>query len=726
MKTKKVASTLLCLAMISTTLFGCQEKPIADDIVLTWNNYTESVDAYVYSYYTYSIPEVLDQNGTEYNVTATVTDADGKAVDNACGYFLVGEAEDYTITYSVDDGEKIQEKKTTVTGIVKTRYSLRDTHFIYGVGETVDLNGKIESVVDGEIQYTVKKDGEDIALTQNTFTPTKEGTYIVTASMEKQPKYNFDILVVDKTNIPYPSGMILDDYDTENLNVSTQIKYNLVSASSAKKENGTNYTDEENAVALATAQETRDNLSLQQSAQVSISFDETAKFDKNSNGSTKISVGYGMNCQPFDVPISIKPQFGKSYYQSLADGGYEYIAVRMKLVDGVDALDNYGLLYFNGDNGTSVTYRRVSQAGEVFTSATDTAIWSGTGYQRSGWGWFELLLPIQSFIATYGEEVQLFKLRTFASVTGYKNGTTKFTGNNGSIDIYIDNIYAAKALDGENVARTALKGENFDLSELKFEDVLDIDGFNFDYKVDGVAETFNGATTVLDWEGDYALEIRARNRYGLRKAQVVVGDNYELPTSYGIVKQFATAGDITVSKISAVTTSNGATQATVSYSTSVKYDDVNSAGSICISGIQTNTWADIFVKPTGSKAYYQFLKDNGYNYVTVRMGLVATSNDNALYLYAGGATNLHQNSGTSTVKRYDAQDNNLKPLNSTGELYKWLAVGAEWWVEISVPIDEFLASYNKQGTPILRVFGAYSNSDIYLDGVYVTKNGTIS
>ena len=205
-----------------------------------------------------------------------------------------------------------------------------------------------------------------------------------------------------------------------------------------------------------------------------------------------------------------------------------------------------------------------------------------------------------------------------------------------------------------------------------------------------------------------------------------MGDNYTLPASYGIVKEFASVGDVTVSEISAVNTSGGGAQATVTYTTDVKYDDENSAGSICVSGIKTNTWADISVKPTGSKAYYQFLKDNGYAYVTVRIGMIAKSNDNAVYLHAGGATNLHQNTAVSIVQRYDLTTGGLKNLGGkNGELYKWLTIGTESWTECSYTIDEFLENYNKQGTPILRVFGSYSNSDIYLDGVYVTKNGPV-
>ena len=736
MKGKKRFASVFSVFMAGIIFGGCslsQERTPPEEIRLTWYNYQESVDAYVYSYYSYAIPEVFDQNGTEYNVTVAVTDSDGKKVDNTCGYFLVGKADDYTVTYTVDDGEKLQEKKTTVSGIVKSRYSLCGTDLVYGIGERVDLNDKVVASVEGEVQYSVEYGGVRVPLTDNAFTPTEEGTYKVTATLPKQPEYDFDIIVVDKTQIPYPSGMILDDADGEDINVSTKINYTFVSAGSKKKiisENNPNgYTAEEYAIALAAAKEARDKLSLSQSASVSTSFDETAKFDESSNGSTKISVVYAESCQPFDVPISIKPKFGKSYYQSLANGGYEYIAVRMKLVDGADELENYGLLYFSGDNGTSLSFRRVSQAGELSPVGTDTAIWSGTGYQRSGWGWFELLLPIQSFITTYGENVQLFKLRTFASVTGDKDGVTTFKGNNGGLDIYIDNIYAAKALDGVNVERQELKTTQaqFSLSELQIQDVADIDGLNINYTVDDRAEPFPEETLSFTEEGEYKLEVRARNRYGKRTAEIVVGDNYTLPSSYGIVKEFASVGDVTVSEISAVNTSGGGAQATVTYTTDVKYDDENSAGSICVSGIRNNTWADISVKPTGSKAYYQFLKENGYSYVTVRIGLIAAGNDNAVYLHAGGATNLHQNTAVSTVQRYDPATGGLKNLGgSNGQLYKWLSVGAEWWAEVSVPIDEFLASYDKRSTPILRVFGAYSNSDIYLDGVYITKNGTLS
>ena len=163
---------------------------------------------------------------------------------------------------------------------------------------------------------------------------------------------------------------------------------------------------------------------------------------------------------------------------------------------------------------------------------------------------------------------------------------------------------------------------------------------------------------------------------------------------------------------------SGGTSATVTYKTDVKYDDQNSAGSVCVSGIAGNTWADISVKPMASKAYYAFLKDNGYRYITVRLGFVGVKNTNeCAYLHAGGTNTLHQNNASSTV---------VGTKDGKGTLSTWFTEDGEFWTEVSISIDEFLASYDKQGTPILRVFGAYSHSDIYLDGVYVTKDGTIT
>lgn len=704
---------LLCMSSLS----ACSDK----NTDLVWSEISSQYEGYVYELYYFEVPTVTDPEGKPLKVKVSVKDKDGKDVDTTGGFFAIRGTDAYTLTYSVEYGGKTYSKTTTVKGIPKTEYGL-NTIPLYGLNEEIDLKSHVTSTEAGEMSFGVSKEGKSISVKDGKIKVTETGTYDVVVSIPKQPDYTYSVTVVDKSLYPNPNGMITDDAGAESISAAAEIDYVKVTASGAKSEWVGNaevpYTEAEQAAAQAAAEAKLKELTLAQSASLSVSFDETAKFDASSNGSTKISVDYPEGCQPFDLPITIKPQFNKKYYESLANSGYEYVAVRMKLEDGEDVLENYGLLYFGGNNGTSVAFRTVSQEGEVSEAVTASALWSGTGYQKSGLGWFELLLPIRTFIGSYAEQMQLFKLRTFASVTGYKDGSTKLNGNNGGLDIYIDNIYAAKEMDGVDVSRKALTGDSFAISELQIKDTIDVDGLKVAYDIDGERAAFGGDKVTFASEGVHGVEVRARNRYGVRKAEITVGGNYQLPAASGIVKEFSSADDVIVSEISAVNTASGGTKATVTYKTDVKYDDQNSAGSVCVSGIAGNTWADISVKPMASKAYYAFLKDNGYRYITVRLGFVGVKNTNeCAYLHAGGTDTLHQNNATSTV---------VGTKDGKGTFSTWFTEDGEYWTEVSVSIDEFLASYDKQGTPILRVFGAYSNSSIYLDGVYVTKDGTIT
>ena len=555
-KFKAIISTVL----VAATLTSCNGiTGNVGETKITWLNHIETTDAYVNDYFKYVIPEAYDQNNAEYDVTSKVYAEGGKEVDNVGNMFLIKEEGEYKIEFKAFDGKKTHTATTVVSAIEKSKYSISDANFIYGLNETIDLNGKVISTQDGEVLYSVTHNEQSVALTANSFTATELGSYVVTAKQARQPEYTFSVEVVDKEIYPYPNGMIADATATEQP-ISTSLNFNV---------EGT----------------------LPNTSTSVVTFDESVKFDEYSNGSTKIAVDFAEGSNNFDMPIKFKPRFSKPYYQALQTAGYEYMAVRMKVED-VKEVANYGFLFFSNPNGKNITYKTCTQNGVLSADTNSTAFWSGKGYQLSNKGWFEFLIPMADFITEYSEEIQLMKMRTYNPYYG-------------KLNIYIDNIYAVKGFAGEDVFEERTLNDVVAVDEV-VGSTQDIDELFMKYTVDGMPVTAPTGDLVLDKEASFSFEFRARNRYGVRKA-----DYTTYTTVNPVIATFDSASDLSKIRVGDSFGIDGSSPWAIM---ETSYDETYGVKIVEEQQKENGGYYsfDVYVasKPA---AYYKFLKANGYN-----------------------------------------------------------------------------------------------------------------
>ncbi len=680
---KKIVATTLSILMAATFVSCAKEQnsPTETARVITWLNYEETVDAYVNDYFKYVVPEAYDQDKAEYDVSSKVYDEEGTQIDNVGNMFLVKEEGEYTIEFTAFDGEKEHTAKTVVSAIEKCQYSFANSVFVYGLNEEINLNDKVISTQDGEITYNVNKDGEAIALSANKFTPTQLGSYLVTAKQEKQADFEFSLEVVDKVQYPFPNGMIEDSTLAEQTITATPI-YG--------------------------AEGTKPNVS-----QINVTHDDTVKFDENSNGSTKVSVVFPDTSNRFELPIKTAPRFSKTYYQTLQSAGYEHVAVRMKVED-VQEFNAYGIFFFAGK---SISYKRYNQNGTLINEGTDNAFWSGPGYQLSQYGWFEFLIPMSDFLAEYSENMTLM---TFVT---YNPGDT--LSYYGALDIYIDNIYAVKAFDGESVFEEKNVNDTMTLDELVGE-IDDVDELFTIYTVNGERKTFSSQTDVVTFDKSqalYAFEFRARNRFGVAKrtfSTLVINDD-EKQVLWNI------DNDTALSNIStSVLYANDGSGVYAGQSATITYRSDLACAQVVHS--TDYSYSDLIIKPTLVKAYYEQLKSLGYKYVTVSFRFYGGE----FKMAAGGSEGgemMHRNNiyvgNTGLVTVVKNPDGSLTETDFAGA-GPWTTNATSFTVSYS--IDLFINSYNANGTKILRlvtiygagagVFGNYDFSEIQF-----TKDG---
>ncbi len=658
---KKISSIVLAGILSLSTLVSCS-KPTQNEVSLEWLNYIESDVGYVYDYYSYVTPSVIDQNGEEYEVSVSVKDSADKPVDNMGSMFLISSESEYTITFTAYDGTKTHTKETKVQGVEKAVYTLLDPNLIYEVGETVNLDGKVQATKEGEISYNVSKDGNAVALTNNTFVPTESGLYTVTAKLSQQPNYDFSLLIVEAGKYSSPNGLITDRADASAFSIETK---NI---------------DEDETLPLT-------GLST-------LGYSETEKFAGVGNGSVKVSVNYPEGSAKFETNISYKPEFPKSYYESLKNMGYRNVAIRLKIVEGVDTIDYYGV-YF----GTKLEHVIINEIGQEKMKATDVALWSGPGWEFGKYGWTEILIPMDYFLESYAEQMNLFSFRCSK-------------GRWGSVEIYIDNVYAVKPIGGESSFAQVELGASLNLSDIALTDSKDIDK-----KI--VTATFNGANfkaqeeNIFSNEGVYKFIVRAQNRYGLVKIERATFDVNEV-----VAKLNSTMGvSASIAKCNGLPDGNATEFA---FDTNMPYK--GNSGTVKFTMKTRNMYSDIFVDPVHDKAYYEGLKADGYQYVTVRL----YTNEDSLFITEGKSWITHYNTfkdlAPESMKAYYIEDGTLTPFYYLGN---W-GIGTGWF-EISIPIDVFLDNFDENSTAILRVWNMYyDEQSFWIEGVYATKDGKVN
>lgn len=501
---RKILANLTFAALLASSALG-SFGGCAKEIELTWRDFASSAQGYVYDMYSLDLPTVTDGDGKPLKVKTVVTDSEGNIVDSAGGFFVIRDTSAYTVTYTVVCGKRTYSKTMTVTGIEKAKYSL-STVPLYGVGEEINLADKVSASVNGEIAFSVKLGSEKVEVKNGGFVPQKTGVYIVTAKIAGQPEYNFSVTVVDKTIYSHPNALVWDGADETGFSV--QLKHSDFSKKhwqTGEDLDPNNLTDE-----------------LQETSTAEISFEETEKFDVQSNGSVKYTVHYPKGSKSIDATLYFTPAFSLDYYKSLKLQGYNQIAIRARF-DITNPNLQCGLFPF-AFSQSQINMSMVNEAGEK-KDFRDMAIWWQTGWSNNPFAkeeWAEWLVPIDKFITDYkSAEMPLAMLRTYTNLNADK---TAIIDNYFDFDMYIDNVYAVKAFESETAGETyyAETGETLDL--------ISASGAKTDADIDGLitSATKNGAPLVAESPNvtldsaaaDYSFAMRARNRYGVVKQEV--------------------------------------------------------------------------------------------------------------------------------------------------------------------------------------------------------------
>ncbi len=161
---------LIILSALCLTSFACANNP-------TFENFKdETVEANLFAFYELDLESVKGEDDNLYEVTATVVDANGAAVEVAEGKFVVGEISGYTITYTVA-ADKDFAKTRVVTVKVKNLTApnitfgecetvwKKDSTFTFPTIEVTDFGGEtltptLKVVDDAGNEYAIAEDGK--------------------------------------------------------------------------------------------------------------------------------------------------------------------------------------------------------------------------------------------------------------------------------------------------------------------------------------------------------------------------------------------------------------------------------------------------------------------------------------------------------------------------------------------------------------------------------------
>lgn len=665
MKKRFFTCVLAAFMLFSVLGSGCAKEENTA-IELIWSNYVESVDAYVSDIYYYSVPDVKDQNGNVYEVSVDVRDEKDEEVDFFGGFFLIEKAEQYKIAYSVDDGKNVISKVTTVVGIEKAKYEITTTDLIFAVNEKVNLEGVVAASNGAKVSYAVKMGEESISVSENSFTPTEAGVYNVQAKAPKQPTYSFDIYVVSAEDRAYADGLILDGTSVSDFKISAT-----------------------------------DNFG------VDISFDQSVKYDSESNGSYKICAKTTPSGNIRTAGFSVKPTYNNDYYKLLQKNGYKYVAIRFMIdsynYEGTTRMD---YISSSGNDEMAIYY----DGEKIIDKRDDTAsytFWQNQLDKTPKGAWAEMLLDITKF-TTYYNDQELMLFQFVVNADKIENGNSSC-----NITMYIDNIYAVKdELKLEDGLKVVEIGEQIDLveefSNTSFENPIRTVLF------DGEELDFTDEKFTVDNYGLYSVAVTDRTKYGSAKKDIIPKGSV---VSYAKSSFSAVHGTGTDSnKDFEIVKGNK------------NYQMIISPESKCsISGNWHRTTYTI--TPLGSREYYEELKSEGYEYITYEYVL-----DYGTYTLLEGTDIYRATLTKSKIPHYNSDGLN----ESTASTHKWLCVDDNtsgdtstkaqnkyfqstsyadllWNGKtfiISVSIDNFIYLYDDYGMNILTLYYKYAQPNM--------------
>lgn len=198
----KISLACILAVCISAFVVGCSNKVELKN----WENTTQSV-SYGTTFNLETTAE--DTDGNLYEMTASVTDANGDAVSYEGAKFVVKSYDGYTVNYSVKIGKKDFEKTVTITVTAPAPVITTAVASKYYVGGTYSIpTCTVADYEDGEIKdYTVEmflitENGEqkqEYNVADMTFTPATAGSYyfiyraVNSAGVEGIAKLEFEV-----------------------------------------------------------------------------------------------------------------------------------------------------------------------------------------------------------------------------------------------------------------------------------------------------------------------------------------------------------------------------------------------------------------------------------------------------------------------------------------------------------------------------------------------------
>lgn len=429
-----------------------------------------------------------------------------------------------------------------------------------------------------------------------------------------------------------------------------------------------------------------------------ISFDSAKGFDAQSNGSLVMKM---TPCTGW-VYTKLNLQYSDEYYAQMIEDGYTSFAIRMMVEDGIETKPTEDWSFQLWESYTLSNASLYGQDGTLLRAGSKCVPLATNIYSFGTW--IEVVVPIS----------ELSNNQETNSLMGFKLFRNKPSSD---YTVYVDNVYMVKdeALNERALTEKDL-GCEVEVASL-FSADTDLEIVDQTLTQNGQSLTATDGKFTLSEQGYYGITARARNRYGLGKASVVTaisGDSV-------VVQDCLQADDIavpTVYKVNTTTTNGTAT---------VTHDGTY----LMLQAIQQSlSYFNIAVKVSASIEYYEYLKEQGFNYITVKVGSASSNGGGQVYMTAGNLKATHKNSMKNPNGELQYYKDGALTAH-TGYLGSWTK---NVWVdrEVSLSIDTFIemCEAGEEMVNILTV-GFYSSSEnqdvtLRFSGVYATKTGTVA
>lgn len=414
------------------------------------------------------------------------------------------------------------------------------------------------------------------------------------------------------------------------------------------------------------------------SIQTNVSFDETKKYDSQSNGSYKLETTTNGTTEVANnnMNLSIDPAFDKANYQAMQLVGYDYIAIRF-MIEEIASSGTVRLDYVNLQNTSDEMYIYHENEAKVSKAASYT-FWDSNLKTVPTGEWAEMVLDIEKFVNNAQDGMPLLHICV------NKESTFDMT-------MYIDNVYAVKGFIGETKETVYQdKGTSYTSDEMICTATLD-----------GREVTVTDNEVSLDSYGVYSIKQTTRDTYGYVEQTVIPN---------GTVVSYA-ADNFSAKHI--INASGVATDYTATMS-----DDniiVSSGGAGKVSGVSMTTYA---VKTVGDKTYYEALRTAGYAYITYEYTLSFTGQSDTYDMMAYGFVTgdyKHRNEMTNTSFPYQytlnggSVTNSKNTTTSYGHYINTSYPNSLWNGKkfvVSIPIQTVIDNY----ASTMRILALYFNA----------------